>query len=122
MKQTFLDFSLDLTSRLEQVGHRRTYPADAEIFAEGDPASFLPIIESGSVKMIRRPEPGKEIIIGSFHTGDLFAVPPVFDGEPYPATAVSVTATRLLQVNREDFLDVLRESPEFSFAIISWTC
>jgi CRP-like cAMP-binding protein len=122
MKQTFLDFSLDLTSRLESLGHRRVYPADAVVFAEDDPAAFLPIVESGSVKMIRRPDPGKEIIIGTFHTGDLFAVPPVFDGEPYPATAVTISKTTLIQINREDFLNLLRASPEFSFAIISWTC
>jgi CRP-like cAMP-binding protein len=122
MKQTFLNFSLDLTARLERVGHRRVYAPEKEIFTEGDEAAFLPIVESGSVKMIRRTEPGKEMIIGTFDTGDLFAVPPVFDGAPYPATAVAITQTRLLQINRGDFLQILEERPEFSFAIISWTC
>ena len=51
----------------------------------------------------------------------MFALPPVFDGEPYPASAFAVEKkTILLRLDRRDFLQILRESPEFSFAVIRW--
>ena len=70
--------------------------------------------------MVRSPDVGKEVIIGIFHSGEMFAVPPVFDGGPYPASAFAVEETVLLQIARKDFLDLLREWPEFALATIGW--
>jgi CRP/FNR family transcriptional regulator len=114
--------SLELKSRLMADGRRRTYDENTIVFERGDAADHLPIVISGSVKMIRMPEPGKEIIIGSFHAGEMFAVPPVFDGEPYPSTAIATERTELLQIKRNDFLKLISESPEFAFQVIAWTC
>lgn len=116
------NISGELTARLHAVGHKRDYDAGKMIFERGAPPDFLPIVVSGAIKMIRMPEPGKEIIIGTFHAGEMFALPPVFDGEPYPAWAIAIEPTELLQINRDDFLALLRESPEFAFKVISWTC
>ncbi len=81
-------------------------------------ANHLPIIIAGKVKMVHFLEAGKEVIIGIFGAGEMFAVPRVFDGAPYPATAITVERTKLLQLDRKDFLRLLRESSEFSFAVI----
>ncbi len=85
-------------------------------------AEFLPMVISGAVKMIRTPEIGKEVIIGIFREGEMFAVPPVFDGGSYPATAIAMEETVLLQIGRADFLQILHESSEFAFQVIAWTC
>lgn len=102
--------------------HRRIYQEGSIIFERGDCAEFLPIVISGAVKMIRMPEPGKEVIIGIFREGEMFAVPPVFDGEPYPSTAIATEKTELLEIGRQDFLKLLRDSPDFSFNVITWMC
>lgn len=111
-----------LEETLRKTANARKFYANEEIFAEDDEAVFLPIVLHGKVKMVRFPEVGKEIIIGIFSDGEMFAVPPVFDGEPYPATAIAMEETELLLLHREDFLRLLRESPEFSFAVIGWMC
>ena len=80
----------ELIESLKKTGRTKTFKADAEIFAEGEQAKFLPIVLSGKVKMFHFLEAGKEVIIGIFGCGEMFAVPPVFDGEPYPATAVTM--------------------------------
>jgi len=116
------NISSELIETLHSRGHLRTYGEDSEIFERGGKADFLPIVISGSVKMIRTPEIGKEVIIGIFRNGEMFAVPPVFDGGSYPATAVAMEKTVLLQINRKDFLELLHESPEFAFQVIAWTC
>lgn len=112
----------ELRSLLEKRGHARSYSEGEEIFAGGDEAAFLPVVLGGSVKMIHFLEPGKEVIIDIFRSGEMFAVPPVFDGGRYPATAIAMEETRLLLIGRRDFLAVLRESSEMSFAVIRWMC
>lgn len=122
MKQLLKNISPDLHALLEKRGARRTYTVGQEIFSEGSPAEFLPIVISGAVKMIRSPEVGRDIIIGIFREGEMFALPPVFDGGPYPASAFAVEKTVLLRLDRRDFLQLIRESPEFSFEVIGWMC
>ena len=111
-----------LADIIRTTAKSKKFYANEEIFAEGDEALFLPVVLQGKVKMVRFPEVGKEIIIGIFSGGEMFAVPPVFDGEPYPATVIAMEDTELLLLHREDFLRLLRESPEFSFAVIGWMC
>ncbi len=122
MKPLLENIGVELTQSLFALGHRRVFDPGRIVFDRGGSPDFLPIIISGSVKMIRMPEPGKEVIIGTFHAGEMFAVPPVFDGEPYPSTAIATERTELLQIKREDFLSLIRESPELAFEVIGWTC
>jgi CRP-like cAMP-binding protein len=107
---------------LKKRGRVRSFRSGEEIFCEGDDAEYLPIVLSGKVKMVRYPEVGKEIIIGMFVESQIFAVPPVFDGGPYPATAVAMEDAMLLLVHRVDFLEMIRENPDFSMDVISWMC
>jgi CRP/FNR family transcriptional regulator, cyclic AMP receptor protein len=111
-----------LVRKLEKICVRKTFGEGEEIFAEGDRAEFLPIVRRGKIKMVRYPEVGKEIIIGVFSDGEMFAIPPVFDGKNYPSTAIAMEKTDLLILRRADFLRLLRESHEFSFAVIEWMC
>ena len=122
MKSVIENGSEEFTEILRQTARAKSFNPNEEIFAEGETALFLPIVLQGKVKMVRFPEVGKEVIISVFGKGEMFAVPPVFDGEPYPATAIAMEKTRLLLLYREDFLRLLRESHEFSFAVIGWMC
>ncbi len=110
----------DLVKVLRERSNRRTFYPGEEVFAAGDEALFLPIVMSGRVKMIHFLEPGKEVMIGIFGEGEMFAVPPVFDGKVYPATAVAMEESQLLLLQRGQFLELLRESSEFSFAVLGW--
>lgn len=112
----------DILDELRKCGRTRNFAENEEIFAGGDEAAYLPVVLSGSVKMINFLEPGKEVIIGIFGEGEMFAVPPVFDGGRYPATAIAMEASKLLLIERRDFLDLLRRSSELSFAVITWMC
>jgi CRP/FNR family transcriptional regulator len=112
----------DFLAALQKAARRKSYSENQIIFSEGDQSDFLPIVERGKIKMVRYPDIDKEVIIGIFESGEMFAVPPVFDGAPYPSTAVAMEETTLLLLYRQDFLRLLRESSEFSFAVIAWTC
>jgi len=122
MKLLLQNISSGLAGSLSQCGRKRNFGTDEIIFDEGEEALSLPIVLSGKVKMVHYLEHGKEVIIGIFETGEMFAVPPVFDGKNYPAAAVAMEDSQLLLVSRADFLMLLRESSEFSFAVITWMC
>ncbi|MDQ2747330.1 MAG: Crp/Fnr family transcriptional regulator [Acidobacteriota bacterium] len=122
MKNFLNTASRKLVEKLKNLGRRQTVVENRRIFSEGETAEFLPVVVSGKVKMVRFPEVGKEVIIGIFESGDIFAIPPVFDGAPYPATAVAMEKTDLLLISREDFLSILSESGEMSLAVIGWMC
>lgn len=111
-----------LAAELHKLGRTHNFGENEEIFAAGEEAAYLPVVLSGAVKMINFLEPGKEVIIGIFKPGEMFAVPPVFDGGRYPATAIAMEPSKLLLIERRDFLGMLRRSSELSFAVIGWMC
>jgi CRP/FNR family transcriptional regulator, cyclic AMP receptor protein len=112
----------DFLASLRKLARRKSYSESQIIFSEGEKSDFLPVVERGKIKMVRYPDVDKEVIIGIFEAGEMFAVPPVFDGAPYPSTAVAMEETTLLLLYRQDFLRLLRDSSEFSFAVIAWMC
>ena len=112
----------DLTKEIQAVGHIRSYIEGAEIFAAGDRATFLPIVVSGNIKMVKFLEPGKEVIAGIFGAGEIFAIPPVIDGGSYPATAIAMEPTKLMLIDRSDFLRFMSSYPEFQAGIMARMC
>ncbi len=92
------------------------------IFSEGEVATFLPFVRVGMIKMVRYPEPGKEVIIGTFATGEVFAIPPALDGKNFPATAVAMEDSQLLLLPRTEFKSLMDTVPEFSALILEKMC
>lgn len=111
--------SQELIESLQKVGHQKTYQAGEQIFGEGEKAEFLPIIVAGKVKIVRFLFEGKEIILNIFQGGESFAIPPIYQGGNYPATAIAMEKTEILIIYRQDFLELLRKSDEFSALMMS---
>lgn len=123
MSELFIgEFSGELTDRMMRAGAVRSYGSGVTVFSEGEIAEFLPTVLVGSVKMVRYPEPGKELIIGTFASGEIFAIPPAVDGKEFPATAVTMEESRLLIIPRDRFCRLLEDSPQFSTLIMRRMC
>lgn len=112
--------SQELRENLTTHGNHRHYFPNEELFAVGEEAEYLPIILSGRVKMVQFPEPGKEVIIGIFGAGEMFAVPPVVDGDVYPASAYALEESEILLLHRNDVFELLEKSPEFTLTLLRW--
>ena len=115
-------FDQELSEKLLKVGIKRSFGANEQIFAEGSEAAFLPIILNGKVKLVRYPEVGKEVILGVFTSGEIFAIPPALDGKRFPATAVSLGESELLFLPRNKFLALMESSRSFSSIIMGRMC
>jgi CRP-like cAMP-binding protein len=116
------NFSQELNPTLMKLGVKKIFSANELIFSEGEEATFLPIVLTGKVKMVRYPEVGKEIILGVFQSGEIFAIPPALDGKRFPATAVAIEDSQLLMLPRRDFLDLMSSSSEFSSIVMGRMC
>lgn len=107
---------------LAERSSAKRFSAGEIVFSEGDDATFLPFVRSGRIKMVRYPEPGKEVIIGTFGAGELFAIPPALDGKRFPATAVAMEQSELRFMPRADFKALMDGSPDFSAVILEQMC
>ncbi|HMS08406.1 MAG TPA: Crp/Fnr family transcriptional regulator [Pyrinomonadaceae bacterium] len=122
MRPVLGDQETELVRLIRSSGRKRHFGADELIFSEGESADNLPVVISGRVKMVHFLEPGKEVIIGIFDRGEMFAVPPVFDGKSYPSAAIAMEPTELLLIPRKRFLELIKASPDFALAVIEWMC
>jgi CRP/FNR family transcriptional regulator len=122
MENLLNDLDGELRDTIMRSATAKTYAPNQSVFFEGDTCTFLPIVLAGKVKLVRFPEPGKEVILGLFHSGEAFAIPPAVDGKRFPATAVAIEKSDLLLIPREEFLELMKTSPEFSAAIMTRMC
>ena len=85
------------------------------IFWEGAQASFYYQLVSGSVKWVSINEEGKEFIQIMIEEGESFGELPLFDDDPYAATAIAAQDSVLIRLHKSTFLQLLREQPEIHF-------
>lgn len=88
------------------------------LFSEGDPCQGFFIIESGEVKIFKTAPSGREQVLTIERTGDTVAELPVFDGGPYPASAVAVVDSALLFISKRDFRSFVLENPEVALKVL----
>jgi CRP/FNR family cyclic AMP-dependent transcriptional regulator len=86
------------------------------IFTEGAQANFYYQVESGSVKWVSIKDDGTEFIHHIMCEGESFGELPLFDDEPYAATAVAETDGYILRLHKDSFHELLKEYPEIHLA------
>jgi len=96
----------------------RTAPSGTVLFTAGEPCRGLYVVESGRVRIYRVSPEGREQVLHIEGPGRPVAELPLFDGGPYPASAVTIEDSRLLFLPRQEFEQLYRESPDVAHAII----
>lgn len=105
-------------ARLAERCVSRTVPAGHLLFTTGEECRGLYIIETGRVRIYRTSPEGREQVLHIEGPGRPVAELPLFDGGPYPASAVTLEPARLLFLPRPDFEHVYRTNPDVAHAII----
>ena len=85
---------------------RRCQPGEV-IFQEGDAGIGFFIVAGGKIKIFKVSSEGKEHILHIFGSGEPIGEVPVFTGQPFPAHAEALTASRLLFFQRQAFVDLI---------------
>jgi hypothetical protein len=107
------EISAEDLSYVAGIAEETEVAAGTLIFREGDYGDCLYIIIGGSVR-IHKGE--RELaVLGRLQSLGEMAV---LDGAPRSASATALEETTMIKVNREQFLDVMRSSPEIMQGII----
>lgn len=83
------------------------------IFKEGEFPDAMYMVIEGKVKLTREDQ---EVMIAQ--QKDVFGTWALFDDEPRVVTAATLELTRLLQIDKEDFIDLLADNVEITQSIL----
>ena len=89
------------------------------LFSEGEPCAGLHIIAQGKVRIFKTSVGGREQVLALNGPGETVAELPVFDGGPYPASAMAVEDTEIAFISRRDFHAYCLEHPEVALKVLS---
>lgn len=89
------------------------FEAEKTIFKEGEFPDAMYLVLEGRVRLSRE---NQEIMVAGHK--DVFGTWALFDDEPRVATAVAREDSRLLQIDKEDFIDLLADHVEITQSIL----
>lgn len=104
--------------RLAERCVERTLPTGSVLFVTGEPCRGLYMVESGRVRIYRTNPEGKEQVLHIEGPGRPVAELPLFDGGPYPASAVTLEETRVAFLPLADFEHLYRTHPDIAAGVI----
>jgi len=98
---------------------RKLFHAGELLFSEGEPCRGLHIIARGKVRIFKTSVNGREQVLAVNSPGESVAELPVFDGGPYPASAMATEDTEIAFISRRDFHAYCLEHPEVPLKVLS---
>jgi CRP/FNR family transcriptional regulator len=107
----FRRLSPDDRARLAPHARVRDYARGERIFDEGSPSDRFYAIASGRVKVFKMTPAGKDVILEIFGVGDPLGAVAVYEGWPFPASAVALEDTTCLTIERDAFFRLLEQHP-----------
>jgi CRP/FNR family transcriptional regulator, cyclic AMP receptor protein len=100
----------DLHAFLNSAGVKRTvatFRKSQKIYSQGDPASDVMYIQTGSVKISVVNESGKEAVVAILGPDDFFGEASLLGHRFYLGTAAAITQTVILVVEKKEMMRVL---------------
>ncbi len=115
----FEHLDADDRQALAEVIDRRPLAAGATLFRAGDSGDSLYVVQSGQVELFIKDTAGQKIVLTVAGFGDVFGELSLLDQGARTATAVALTDTELLELDRDDLLLVFRKSPEAALGMLA---
>jgi CRP/FNR family transcriptional regulator, cyclic AMP receptor protein len=98
---------------------RKFFSTSQLLFSEGDPCNGLHIIARGKVRIFKTSIGGREQVLALNNPGETVAELPVFDGGPYPASAMAVEDCEIAFISRRDFQAFCIEHPQVALKVLA---
>ncbi len=96
----------------------RHYEAGQMIILEASEGEQCFFVTEGSVKITRLSNEGREVILAILNDGDFFGEMSLLDGESRSANVIALDDTKVLTLNRNDFLLVIKEYPQIAIQLL----
>jgi CRP/FNR family cyclic AMP-dependent transcriptional regulator len=98
---------------------RKRFRVGELLFAEGEPCHGLHIIAGGKVRIFKTSLGGREQVLAINTPGESVAELPVFDGGPYPASAMAIEDAEIAFISRRDFQAYCMEHPAVALKVLA---
>ena len=94
--------------------------ADGEtLFRAGDPGESLFLVRAGEVELFVRDNAGQKIILDITRPGDFFGEIALLDAGARTASAVALTDTELIELDRDDLLLLFQRKPDAALSMLA---
>ncbi|MCP4133379.1 MAG: cyclic nucleotide-binding domain-containing protein [bacterium] len=87
------------------------YSDNQLVFCEHEPGKELYILKEGRIKIVKN-NLDKEIILSVLNAGDIFGELALISDKPRNASAISYGSSKLIPINMNSFLALLKQSPD----------
>lgn len=104
---------------LAEVIDRLTLDEGRVLFEVGEPGDELYIVREGAVELFVKDTVGQKITLHTARVGDIFGELALLDDEPRSATAVALTPTSLLVLDRGDLSLLFQRKPDAALAMLA---
>jgi CRP-like cAMP-binding protein len=104
--------------RVAEIARERSYPRNSVILFEDDPGDALYVVALGQVKVVLIGEDGREVILSVMGEGEFFGEMALIDDEPRSAHVIAMEDSSLLVIRREDFQDLLKQTPGIGLVLL----
>ncbi|MBI3450336.1 MAG: cyclic nucleotide-binding domain-containing protein [Acidobacteria bacterium] len=95
----------------------RDFAAGTVLVTEGEPGDSLFVLSQGRVRVTTRGPKGKAVDLAELKEGDFFGEVSLLTGRPRTATITSLEDTEVLELNREDLVELERTHPRVTAVI-----
>lgn len=96
----------------------RPYQSKEVVFREGDHPSYLYLVKSGKIKLIRTDHYGKELVVSLYGSGEYFGYMAILEGVEHEETAVVIDKAELLLIPRDEFLSLIESNRDVAVRFI----
>ncbi len=96
----------------------RNYLKNSMIILEEEYGDLVFVVQKGTIKITRVNDEGKEVILALLGPGEIFGELAILDGEARSANALAQENCQLLAINKEDFLEILKNKFSVSFNLM----
>ena len=88
------------------------------IFLEDSEGEQCFFVLEGSVKVTRLSKDGREVILAMLNEGDFFGEMSLLDGESRSANVIALEKTKVLTLDRNDFISVVNDYPQIAVQLL----
>lgn len=114
----FADLPDTFFAALVQKVHKRALAKDEILFNKGDEGNSIFIINTGRVKIVTRDSQDNEVILNQVEAGEVIGEMALLDLAPRSAGVVALEETSVMELSREDFMEILSRQPDVAFSVI----
>ena len=114
----FVDLNEEELQNVENSCTPRKYPKNSMVILEEEFGDIIFILLSGTIKITRVNDEGKEVILALLGPGEIFGEMAILDGEARSANALAQENCELIAIQKSEFIRLLQRNSKISFALM----